>query len=126
MRSLTEDELNLWKSQADQEALDQLNKGKLTLMICQNCGIWTVEIRPKEQQEIKCACIPSPFRYQLGERLKVTLEGKTFGMIGIVNQQMRLAKTLQPPPVPENYYTIVLAVSQNEASFREDHLEPIG
>ena len=125
MRSPTEGELHLWKSQTDQGVLDQFSKGKLTLMICQDCGIWTVEIRPEEQREIKRACIPSPFHYHVGERLRVTLEGKSFGMTGIVKQRKLLTKALHPPPVPENYYTIVLAVSQNEASFREDYLEPI-
>lgn len=125
MRLPTEEELHSWKSQADQEALNQFKKGKITLMICQGCGVWTVEIPQDEEPEIKRCCIPSPFRYQVGERLRVILEGKTFGMIGTAKRRERQAKLVYPPPVPENYYTVVLEGIQNEVSFREDHLEPI-
>jgi len=124
MRPPTEEELHWWKREAVHEAPDQFNKAKVTLMICQGCGVWTVEIQ-REEQEIERGCIPSPFRYQVGERLRLILKGESFGMIGTVKQRKRLAKLLYPPPVPENYYTVVLEGSQNEAMFREDHLEPI-
>lgn len=125
MRSPTEEELRLWESQASDEVRNQFNKGGVTLLICEGCGVWTAEMWNEEKQKTIRGCVPSPFRFNVGDRLKVILEGNSFCKIGTVIRRDRLVKALYPSPVPENYYSILLEKNKNESRFREDHLESI-
>lgn len=126
MRSPTEEELRLWESEASDEEKDQLKKGEITLSICEGYGAWTATRWDEKEQKSARGFLPSPFRYNVGDRMIVICEGNSFGLTGTVIRRVRLAKTVYPPPVPENYYAIVFEESQNEASFREDDLEAVG
>lgn len=125
VRSPSVEELLLWESQADEEVRDQLKKGEVTLMICDGCGTWTAERWNDKEKRIMRGYIPSPYHFDLGDRLNVILEGKTLGMVGQVTRRTRLVKTIDPPPVPENYYYLVFEDSQHDGNYGENHLEPI-
>ena len=57
--------------------------------------------------------------------MRVTLEGKRFGMVGTIRRRGRLVKLLVPPPVPENYYWLVFEMGQVEEGYSEDNLDPV-
>ena len=119
MRSPTKAELKRWKNQADKGMVDLYNKGRAIITICQDCGKWSVEIQNERFG------IPSPFRYELGDRVRITLKGKHYGMSGIIKDRKRFAKTIYPPPIPDNYYKIIFEGERDEGWFHENHLEPI-
>lgn len=66
----------------------------------------------------------SPFKFKVGEQVKVVLSGKHFGKVGRVQRRTRMAKTKMPPPVPENIYWIVFKKGGKESGFAEQNLEP--
>jgi hypothetical protein len=63
------------------------------------------------------------FKFAVGERVKVWLQGKRVGMVGTIQRRQRLAKLVMPPPTPENYYWLKFEPEQPEEAFHEDHLE---
>lgn len=125
MRSPTTEELNRFKGSFNSvdEIQGLLNSGQVRLLICTECGVWTAEKWDEKEKRTEPAWVPSPFRFDIGSRLKVTLEGKRYGMVGTLNRRDRLAKTIVPPPVPENYYWLVFEDNWKEEAYREDYLE---
>jgi len=127
MRSPSPEELQQWVDSLNDgfdEVVDSLNTGKVQLIICEACGAWIAERWDEEEKRTVRWPVPLPFRFSLGDRLRVTLQGKRHGMVGVVKRRERSAKLLYPPPVPENYYWLLFKEGQNEEGYGEDHLEP--
>ena len=122
MRLPKDQELEFWKNEADEKDLELLDTGQVRLEICNACGTWIAEMFDQSEHTAKRPWIPSPFQFAEGDSLKVILKGKSFGMIGTVIRKGRLAKTIMPPPVPENFYWIVFEEGQREVAFSEKNL----
>lgn len=99
------------------------DKGQIKLTICRDCGVWTAEVW--DQKELKYlfwwAC--TPFRYDVGGKVGVKLQGNYNGLVGTIIRRTRMIKRVHPPPDPENYYFILFEKNQDQKDFREENLE---
>jgi len=108
MRSPSSDELRLFKSELDMNNGNLLDKGFVKLMVCEDCGVWTAALWDQEEQKYINGRICLPFQFDVGTKVRVTLRGKRFGIIGTVSRRMRWVKLVYPPPVPENLYWVLI------------------
>lgn len=61
------------------EFLDMLGKKQLSVEICTVCGTWVAEIWNRRQARMSRQFIVSPFRFNIGDLVRVTLEGEHYG-----------------------------------------------
>ena len=117
IRSPTDEELDRFLRQSDEEAIEPYRKGEVQFTVCEGCGVWTTEVKGA------LAYIPPPFSFELGDRVKVVLEGSRFGMVGTVTERRRISKLIFPVAVPANHYWVRFKEHQNEEAFEESNLE---
>ena len=103
------------------DILAKLDKKEITLQICRICSTWVAEIydsRAGTNQQL----IASPFKFNIGDQVKVTLEGKHYGKVGVVTRRMRWAKLIMPPPPPENIYYVLFGEDTMDYGYGEANL----
>lgn len=122
LRPPTPEELLRWRAEAEEQHKGLMEGRKLSLSVCVACGVWIVEVEDQERGVTHVA-IPPPFRFAVGERVRVVREGDHLGKVGTIQRRMRKAKLVMPPPVPENYYYLVFEMGQLEESYHEVSLE---
>lgn len=122
MRLPTREEIDRFRSELDRESLDRFNRNDITLQVCTTCGTWVAETWDSLHNIVVRKFIASPFKYNVGDRVEVTLEGEHYGMAGIVIRRMRCAKTIMPPPPPDNVYYIVFVDDSKEHGYGEANL----
>lgn len=103
------------------DILDKLNKKEISLQICKTCSTWVAEIYDSKERKTR-QLIASPFKFNVGDQAKVILEGKHFGMVGMVTRRMRLVKLIMPPPPSENIYSIVFKGDSKDYDYGEANL----
>lgn len=72
-----------------------------------------------------CITTTTPYRFNIGDKVKIIGPGKYSGLVGIVKKRLRVDKTDTPVPVSENCYNIVLGNHSNTVRFTESSLEPV-
>ena len=107
MHSPSSEEYCLFKSELDVRNWDLFDKGHIKLLVCKECGAWTAEVWDQKKLEYLRRWACTPFRFDVGVKVKATLLGKHFGMIGTVVTRTRIMKRVYPPPAPENYYFVL-------------------
>jgi hypothetical protein len=60
---------------------------------------------------------------EIGDRVKVVLEGSRFGMAGTVTERRRISKLIPPVAVHANHYWVRFEEGQNEEAFEESNLK---
>jgi len=103
------------------DILDKLDKKEIALQICRTCNTWIAEIYDSEKGKIR-QLIASPFKFNVGDQVKVTLEGEHCGMVGVVTRRMRWAKLIMPPPPSENVYYVVFEGNSKDYGYGEANL----
>jgi len=101
--------------------LDKLDKREITFQICTSCSTWVAETYDSQQRKIQ-QFVASPFKFNVGDLVKVTLEGEHCGMVGVVTRRMRWCKTIMPPPPPENIYYVVFEGDSMDYGYGEANL----
>lgn len=93
MRAPTAEELLRWEDEAREQDREQdielLREGEVQILVCLVCGAWTAEMWDEGQGTV-CACFAPPFRFAVGDKVRVTLEGKRFGVAGTIQRRQRL------------------------------------
>ncbi|HYA14046.1 MAG TPA: hypothetical protein VEF33_06870 [Syntrophales bacterium] len=113
----------MFKSELDVRNWELLDKGQIKLGICRDCGAWTAEVWDQSEQQYMRQWACTPFRFDVGARVRVKLKGKYNGMVGTVTQRKRVIKKGYPLSAPENYYFILFGEDQNQKDFKEENLE---
>jgi len=122
MRLPTYEEIDWVRGELDRESLERLNRNEITLQVCTTCGTWVAETWDSQRNTVVRQFIASPFKFKVGDRVKVTLEGEHHGMAGVITRRMRWAKTIMPPPPPDNVYYIVFEDDGKEYGYGEANL----
>lgn len=122
MRSPTAAEASRFLNELDERFRDKLERGEVDLQVCTICGTWAADIWDTEQRTTVRQHIASPFKFNTGDRVQVTLEGKHCGMVGTITRRMRWSKTVMPPPPPENIYYLVFEGDSTEYGYGEANL----
>jgi len=102
--------------------LNMLDKKQVTVEICTVCGTWIAATWDSQQGRMTRQFIASPFRFNVGDRVRVALEGKHCGMVGIITRRTRLSKAITPPPPPDNVYYLVFKGDSQEYGYSEVNL----
>ena len=104
----------LFKSELDVGNWDLLDKGRIKLVVCKDCGVWTADVWDNKEFKYvrKWAC--TPFRFDVGVKIRVTLRGRHFYHVGTIVRRTRMIKDVYPPPAPENYYYVLLEKGKSE------------
>jgi len=89
MRPPTREEMDWVRGDLDRESLDRLSRNEITLQVCIACGTWVTEAWGSQRNIMVRQFIASPFKFNVGDRLKV-LEGERHGMVGGSNQKNAL------------------------------------
>ena len=126
MRLPTSEEIDQLRGELDQGSLDRLNRNEITLQVCTTCGTWVAETWDSQRNRVVKRFTASPFKFDVGRRVKVTLEGEHHGMVGVITRRMRWAKNIMPPPPPENVYYIVFEDDSKEYGYGEANLSSAG
>lgn len=124
MHPPTSEEFCFFKSELDVRNWDLLDKGQIKLMVCKECGAWTAEVWDQKELKYSCRWACTPFRFDVGVKVRVNLHGKYNGMVGTIARRTRMIKSVYPPPAPENCYFILFEENKNEEAFKEDNIEP--
>jgi hypothetical protein len=61
IRPPTDEELDRFLRQSDEEALEQYMEGEAQLGVCEGCGVWSAEVKGKQE------CMPPPFCFEVGD-----------------------------------------------------------
>ena len=126
MRLPTCEEIERVRGELDRESLDRLNRNEIKLQVCTTCGTWVAETWDSQRNTVVRQFIASPFKFNVGDRVKVTFEGERYGMVGVVTRRMRWAKTIMPLPPPDNVYYIVFEDDSKEYGYEEANLTSAG
>ena len=121
-RSPISEEIDRFRGEADRGSLDRLDRNEITLQVCTTCGTWVAETWDNQRNTVVRQFIASPFRFNVGDPVKVTLKGKHRGMEGVIIRRTRWSKTIVPPPPPENVYFVVFGEDSTEHGYGEANL----
>jgi len=72
-----------------------------------------------------CIRTTTPYRFKIGDKLRVITKGECYGMTGIATRRFRLFKAISPVPAPESYYEVIFEDDLKKEAYKEDNLEPI-
>jgi len=122
MRPPTSEEIGRFRGELDRGSLDRLDRNEITLQVCATCGTWAAETWDSHRNAVVRQFVASPFRFNVEDRVKVTLEGKHHGLEGVVTRRTRWSKNIIPPPPPENVYFVVLEEDSTEHGYGEANL----
>ena len=115
-----------FQDELGKKLLNMLNKKQITIEICTVCNTWIAETWHTQQDRMTRQFIANPYKFNVGDRVKVTLEGEHYGVVGIIARRARLSKTIMPPPPPENIYYLVFEGNSQEHGYSEANLTPSG
>jgi len=122
MRSPTSEEMDRFRDELDRGSLDRLNNHQITLQVCTTCGTWVAETWDSERNTVVGQFVASPFKFNVGARVKVLLGSKRRGIVGTITRRTRLSKTIMPPPPPENIYYLVFKDNGQEYGYSEANI----
>ena len=122
MRPPTSKEMERFRDELDSGSLDRLNGHQITLQVCTTCGTWVVETWDGGRNTVVRQFVATPFKFNVGDPVKVLLEDKHCGMMGTITRRIRLSKTIMPPPPPENVYYLVFKDDSQEYGYSEANL----
>jgi hypothetical protein len=122
MRTPTTEEIGRFRDELDRRTLDRVDKNEIALQVCRTCGTWVAETWDNQRNTVVRQFLASPFRFNVGDRVKVLLGGKHCDIMGTITRRTRLSKTIMPPPPPENIYYLVFKDDSQEYGYSEANL----
>jgi hypothetical protein len=123
IRKPTAEELESLLAELDEEAAQQLKNEEVDIAVCTSCGAWTATRWDAEKGKTVRSLMPSPFIFDLGAQVTVTLPGDHLGKVGKIRRRARTAKAIMPIPPPDNTYWIVFEEGGEEFGYVEESLE---
>jgi len=72
-----------------------------------------------------CIRTTTPYRFKIGDKVRVITKGECYGMAGTITRRFRLFKAILPVLAPENYYEVIFEKDLKKEAYKEDNLEPI-